>query len=105
EHYHSYCLTEPGSGSDAAALQTSARRDGEDYVLNRTKAFISGGGTSDLYVAMVRTGEAGPKGISCVVVEKGAKGLSFGKKEKKLGGKPHPTAMVIFGDCRVLGGQ
>jgi alkylation response protein AidB-like acyl-CoA dehydrogenase len=101
EHFASYCLTEPGSGSDAAALQTSARRDGEDYVLNGTKAFISGGGTSDLYVAMVRTGEAGPKGISCVVVEKGAKGLSFGKKEKKLGWNTQPTAMVIFEDCRV----
>jgi len=101
EHFASYCLTEPGSGSDAAALQTSARRDGEDYVLNGTKAFISGGGTSDIYVAMVRTGEAGPKGISCLVVEKGAKGLSFGKKEKKLGWNTQPTAMVIFEDCRV----
>jgi alkylation response protein AidB-like acyl-CoA dehydrogenase len=101
EHFASYCLTEPGSGSDAAALQTSARRDGDDYVLNGTKAFISGGGTSDLYVAMVRTGEAGPKGISCLVIEKGAKGLSFGKKEKKLGWNTQPTAMVIFEDCRV----
>jgi alkylation response protein AidB-like acyl-CoA dehydrogenase len=101
EHFASYCLTEPGSGSDAAALQTSARRDGDDYVLNGTKAFISGGGTSDLHVAMVRTGEAGPKGISCFVVEKGAKGLSFGKKEKKLGWNTQPTAMVIFEDCRV----
>ena len=101
QHFASYCLTEPGSGSDAAALQTSARRDGEDYVLNGTKAFISGGGTSDIYVAMVRTGETGPKGISCLVVEKGAKGLSFGKKEKKLGWNTQPTAMVIFEDCRV----
>ena len=101
EHFASYCLTEPGSGSDAAALQTSARRDGDDYVLNGTKAFISGGGTSDIYVAMVRTGAAGPKGISCLVVEKGAKGLSFGKKEKKLGWNTQPTAMVIFEDCRV----
>src|SRR5437762_2613552 len=101
EHFASYCLTEPGSGSDAAALQTSARRDGEDYVLNGTKAFISGGGTSDLYVAMVRTGEPGPRGISCVVVEKGAKGLSFGKHEKKLGWHTQPTAMVNFDDCRV----
>src|SRR6267142_1593155 len=101
EHFASYCLTEPGSGSDAAALQASARRDGDDYVLNGTKAFISGGGTSDLYVAMVRTGEAGPKGISCFVIEKGAKGLSFGKKEKKLGWNTQPTAMVIFEDCRV----
>jgi alkylation response protein AidB-like acyl-CoA dehydrogenase len=101
EHFASYCLTEPGSGSDAAALQTMARRDGDDYILNGTKAFISGGGTSDLYVAMVRTGEAGPKGISCLVIEKGAKGLSFGKKEKKLGWNTQPTAMVIFEDCRV----
>ena len=101
QHFASYCLTEPDSGSDAAALQTSARRDGEDYVLNGTKAFISGGGTSDIYVAMVRTGAAGPKGISCLVVEKGAKGLSFGKKEKKLGWNTQPTAMVNFEDCRV----
>jgi alkylation response protein AidB-like acyl-CoA dehydrogenase len=101
EHFASYCLTEPNSGSDAAALQTSARRDGDDYVLNGTKAFISGAGTSDLYVAMVRTGESGPKGISCLVVEKGAKGLSFGKKEKKLGWNTQPTAMVIFEDCHV----
>jgi alkylation response protein AidB-like acyl-CoA dehydrogenase len=101
EHFASYCLTEPGSGSDAAALQTSARRDGDDYVLNGTKAFISGGGSSDIYVAMVRTGAAGPKGISCLVVEKGSKGLSFGKKEKKLGWNTQPTAMVIFEDCHV----
>jgi len=101
EHFASYCLTEPGSGSDAAALATSARRDGDDYVLNGTKAFISGGGTSDVYVAMVRTGEKGPKGISCLVVEKGAKGLSFGKKEEKLGWHSQPTAAVIFEDCRV----
>jgi alkylation response protein AidB-like acyl-CoA dehydrogenase len=101
EHFASYCLTEPNSGSDAAALQASAKRDGDDYLLNGTKAFISGGGTSDIYVAMVRTGEAGPKGISCLVVEKGAKGLSFGKKERKLGWNTQPTAMVIFEDCRV----
>src|SRR5579862_6121625 len=80
-HFASYCLTEPGSGSDAAALATRARRDGDDYVLNGAKAFISGGGASDIYVAMVRTGERGPKGISCLVVEKGGKGLSFGKRE------------------------
>src|SRR3979490_3065313 len=101
EHFDSYCLTEPNSGSDAAALQTSARRDGDHYVLNGTKAFISGGGTSDLYVAMVRTGAAGPKGISCLVVEKGTKGLSFGKKERKLGWNTQTTAMGIFEDCRV----
>lgn len=101
EHFASYCLTEPGSGSDAAALATSARRDGDDYVLNGAKAFISGGGSSDIYVAMVRTGERGPKGITCVVVEKGAEGLSFGKKEEKLGWHSQPTAAVIFEDCRV----
>jgi alkylation response protein AidB-like acyl-CoA dehydrogenase len=100
-HLASYCLTEPGSGSDAAALATRAVRDGEDYVLNGTKAFISGGSESDLYVTMVRTGEAGPGGITCLVVEKGASGLSFGKKERKLGWNTQPTAMVIFEDCRV----
>jgi alkylation response protein AidB-like acyl-CoA dehydrogenase len=101
EHFASYCLTEPGSGSDAAALQTRARRDGEDYVLDGAKAFISGGGRSDLYVTMVRTGEAGPKGISCLVVENGTKGLSFGKQEKKLGWHTQPTAMVNFENCRL----
>jgi alkylation response protein AidB-like acyl-CoA dehydrogenase len=100
-HFASYCLTEPGSGSDAAALATRAVRDGDDYVLNGTKAFISGGGVSDIYVAMVRTGGAGPKGISCLVVEKGTPGLSFGKKERKLGWNTQPTAMVIFENCRV----
>ena len=101
EHFASYCLTEPGSGSDAAALATTARRDGDDYVLNGSKAFISGGGSSDIYVAMVRTGDSGPKGISCVVVEKDAPGLSFGKKEEKLGWHSQPTRAVIFEDCRV----
>src|ERR1700675_4823252 len=85
EHFASYCLTEPGSGSDAAALATTARRDGDDYVLNGAKAFISGGGRSDLYLVMVRTGDPGPKGISCLVVENGTPGLSFGRPEKKLG--------------------
>ncbi len=101
DHLASYCLTEPGSGSDAAALATRARRDGDDYVLNGTKAFISGAGASDVYVAMVRTGDAGPHGISCLVVENGTPGLSFGKKERKLGWNSQPTAMVIFEDCRV----
>ena len=100
-HLASYCLTEPGSGSDAAALATRAVRDGDEYVLNGTKAFISGGSVSDVYVTMVRTGGAGPKGISCLVVEKNAPGLSFGKKERKLGWNTQPTAMVIFEDCRV----
>jgi alkylation response protein AidB-like acyl-CoA dehydrogenase len=101
EHFASYCLTEPGSGSDAASISTRARRDGEDYVLDGAKAFISGGGRSDIYVVMVRTGEAGPRGISCVVVEKGTPGLSFGAQEKKLGWKTQPTSMVIFENCRV----
>src|ERR1700730_18330994 len=99
--FASYCLTEPGSGSDAAALATRAVRDGEDYLLNGTKAFISGGSESDLYVTMVRTEGAGPEGITCLVVERGAPGLSFGKKERKLGWNTQPTAMVIFEDCRV----
>ena len=100
-HFASYCLTEPGSGSDAAALATRAVRDGDDYVLDGTKAFISGGSVSDVYVTMVRTGGAGPKGISCLIVEKDSPGLSFGKKERKLGWNTQPTAMVIFEDCRV----
>ena len=97
----SYCLTEPGSGSDAAALRTRAVRDGDDFVLNGSKAFISGAGSSDLYVCMVRTGEDGPKGISCIVIEKDTPGLSFGAQERKLGWKSQPTAMVNFQDCRV----
>jgi alkylation response protein AidB-like acyl-CoA dehydrogenase len=101
EHFASYCLTEPGSGSDAASLATRAVRDGDQYVVNGSKAFISGAGTSDLYVCMVRTGGAGPKGISCLIVEKGTPGLTFGAQEKKLGWKSQPTAMVIFEDCRV----
>jgi alkylation response protein AidB-like acyl-CoA dehydrogenase len=101
EHFASYCLTEPGAGSDAANLSTKARRDGNHYVLDGAKAFISGGGVSDIYVCMVRTGEAGPKGISCIVVEKGTPGLSFGAQEKKLGWKSQPTAMVMFENCRV----
>src|SRR5262252_1012548 len=101
EHFASYCLTEPNSGSDAASLSTRARRDGDHYVLDGAKAFISGGGVSDVYVVMVRTGEPGPRGISCIVVEKGTKGLSFGAQEKKLGWKTQPTAMVIFENCRV----
>jgi len=101
EHFASYCLTEPDSGSDAASLKTRAVRDGDSYVLNGTKAFISGGGVSDVYVCMVRTGESGPRGISCIAVEKGTPGLSFGAQEKKLGWKSQPTAMVMFEDCRV----
>jgi hypothetical protein len=101
QRFASYCLTEPESGSDAASLRTRARRDGDHYVLDGTKAFISGGGVSDVYVCMVRTGEDGPRGISCIVVEKGTPGLSFGAQEKKLGWKSQPTAMVMFENCRV----
>lgn len=97
----SYCLTEPGSGSDAAALKTRAVRDGDTYVLNGSKAFISGAGVTDLYVVMVRTGGDGPKGISTVLVEKGAKGLSFGANERKMGWNSQPTAIVTFEDCRI----
>ncbi|HEY4125089.1 MAG TPA: acyl-CoA dehydrogenase family protein, partial [Rhizomicrobium sp.] len=101
EHIASYCLTEPGAGSDAANLKTRAVRDGDHYVLNGSKAFISGAGISDVYTCMVRTGEDGPKGISCIVAEKGMPGLSFGKKERKMGWNSQPTAQVIFEDCRV----
>ena len=101
ERIASYCLTEPGSGSDAAALKTTARRDGDHYVLNGTKQFISGGGYNDIYAVMARTGAEGPKGISCIVVEKGTPGLSFGAPEKKLGWNSSPTAQVIFEDVRV----
>ena len=101
EHFASYCLTEPSSGSDAASLRTRALKDGEHYVLNGSKAFISGGGRSDIYVVMVRTGGEGPKGISTLVVPKDTPGLSFGKQEKKLGWNSQPTAMVNFSDARV----
>ena len=101
ERFASYCLTEPGAGSDAASLRTRAVRDGDHYVLNGAKAFISGGGAADVYVVMARTGKEGPHGISCLVVEKGTPGLSFGAQEAKLGWKSQPTAAVIFEDCRV----
>ncbi|MCB8836761.1 acyl-CoA dehydrogenase family protein [Aurantimonas sp. VKM B-3413] len=99
----SYCLTERGSGSDAAALKTTAKREGNGYVLDGAKSFISGAGTSDLYVVMARTGEAGPKGISALLVEKGTEGLSFGAPEKKMGWRAQPTAEVRFDGCRVPG--
>ena len=100
----SYCLTEPGSGSDAAALKTRATRtggNGSDYVLNGAKQFISGAGDSDIYVAMVRTGEDGPKGISTFVVPKDAPGLSFGANEHKMGWHMQSTRTVLFEDCKV----
>jgi len=101
EKIASYCLTEPGSGSDAAGLRTTAVRDGDHYVLNGSKAFISGAGTSDVYVVMARTGADGPKGISTFVVEKDTPGLSFGAQEKKMGWNSQPTAIVAFDDCRI----
>ena len=97
----SYALTEPGSGSDAAAMVTTARKDGEAYVLNGYKAFISGAGTSDLYVVMARTGGPGAKGVSAFVVENGTPGLSFGAQERKMGWHSQPTAQVNFDDCRI----
>ncbi len=97
----SYCLTEPSSGSDAASLKTKAVKDGDHYVLNGGKAFISGAGTSDIYVCMVRTGEAGPKGVSCLVIDKDTPGVSFGAPERKMGWNSQPTAQVIFEDARV----
>ncbi len=103
ETVFSYCLTEPGSGSDAAALRTRAERSNAGYVLNGTKAFISGGSYSDAYLTMVRTGDAGPKGISAVIVEAGSDGLSFGGLEKKMGWRAQPTAQVQFDDCAVPG--
>ncbi|MEW9856726.1 acyl-CoA dehydrogenase family protein [Novosphingobium rhizovicinum] len=101
EKIASYCLTEPGSGSDAAALKTTARLDGDHYVLNGTKQFISGGGYNDVYVVMVRTGEHKSKGITCLVLDKDTPGVSFGAPEKKLGWNASPTAQVIFEDARV----
>ena len=97
----SYCLTEPNAGSDAASLKTKAIKDRDHYILNGEKVFISGGGVSDIYLCMVRTGEEGPKGITALVIEKGTPGLSFGKKEKKMGWNSQPTTTVIFQDCRV----
>ena len=97
----SYCLTEPGAGSDAASLATRAERDGDDYVLTGAKAFISGAGTSDLYLVMARTGEGGARGVSAFLVEAGTPGLSFGAQERKMGWNAQPTAMVHFDGVRV----
>jgi alkylation response protein AidB-like acyl-CoA dehydrogenase len=97
----SYCLTEPSSGSDAAALKAKAVRDGDHYVVTGSKAFISGGGANEVYVTMVRTGEDGPKGISCLVIEKDMPGVSFGANERKLGWHSQPTAQVNFDGVRV----
>ena len=97
----SYCLTEPGSGSDAAALKTRAVRDGDHYVVSGSKAFISGAGANDVYVTMVRTGGEGPRGISCLVIDKDMEGVSFGANERKLGWHSQPTAQVNFDAVRV----
>ncbi len=97
----SYCLTEPDSGSDAASLKTSAERDGDYYILNGSKSFISGGSFSDVYLCMVRTGDTTHRGISCILVEKNTPGLSFGKLENKMGWHSQPTTMVYFENCRV----
>jgi alkylation response protein AidB-like acyl-CoA dehydrogenase len=101
ERIGSYCLTEPGSGSDAAALKTRAVKDGDHYVVTGSKAFISGAGENEIYVVMVRTGQDGPKGISCLVIEKDMPGVSFGANEKKLGWRSQPTAQVNFDGVRV----
>jgi alkylation response protein AidB-like acyl-CoA dehydrogenase len=101
ERVGSYCLTEPSSGSDAAALKTKAVLDGDHYVVSGSKAFISGGGENEIYVTMVRTGEEGPKGITALVIEKDMPGVSFGAQEKKLGWHSQPTAQVNFDEVRV----
>jgi len=101
KRFGSYCLTEPDSGSDAASLKTRAVRENDHYLLDGVKAFISGGGRADVYLVMARTGESGPRGISCFLVENGTPGLSFGAQEKKLGWHSQPTAMVILENCRV----
>jgi len=101
ERIASYCLTEPSSGSDAAALKTRAVLDGDHYVVNGSKQFISGAGENEVYVTMVRTGEEGPKGISCLVIEKDMPGVSFGANERKLGWHSQPTRQVTFEDVRV----
>jgi len=101
EHIASYCLTEPASGSDAAALKTRAVRDGDHYVVNGSKAFISGGGANEVMVVMVRTGGDDHTGISCLVIDKDCEGVSFGANERKLGWHSQPTATVMFEDARV----
>lgn len=101
EKLGSYCLTEPGSGSDAASMRTSAKKDGDDYILNGSKMFISGAGSTDVLVVMARTGEAGPKGISAFVVPADAAGIHYGKKEEKMGWNAQPTRLITFEDVRI----
>jgi alkylation response protein AidB-like acyl-CoA dehydrogenase len=105
EKLGSYCLTEPGAGSDAASLRTTAKKDGDEYVLNGSKMFISGAGSTDVLVVMARTGEAGPKGISAFVVPADAAGISYGKKEAKMGWNAQPTRLVTFEDVRIPAGN
>ena len=97
----SYCLTEPGSGSDAASLRTKAVSDGDDYIINGSKMFISGAGVTEVLVVMVRTGEAGPKGISAIVVPADAEGIIYGKAEEKMGWNAQPTRLVTFENVRI----
>nr|WP_247741851.1 acyl-CoA dehydrogenase family protein [Endozoicomonas sp. G2_1] len=101
EQLASYCLTEPGSGSDAASLRTSAKRDGEHYIVNGSKMFISGAGETDVLVVMVRTGEPGPKGISALVIPADAEGIVYGKAEEKMGWNAQPTRLVTFDNVKV----
>ncbi|NRP10635.1 MULTISPECIES: acyl-CoA dehydrogenase family protein [unclassified Marinobacterium] len=101
EQFASYCLTEPNAGSDAASLKTTARRDGDGYVINGSKIFISGAGSTDVLVVMARTGEAGAKGISAFVVDAKLPGISYGRKEQKMGWNSQPTRMITFDDVRV----
>src|SRR3954468_23433509 len=101
ERMGSYCLTEPSSGSDAAALKTKAVLDGDHYIVSGSKAFISGAGENEIYVTMARTGEDGPKGITCLVIDKDMRGVSFGAQERKLGWHSQPTAQVNFDEVRV----
>eukprot|EP01121_Diplochlamys_sp_Union-15-3_P015092 TRINITY_DN4925_c0_g1_i3.p1 TRINITY_DN4925_c0_g1~~TRINITY_DN4925_c0_g1_i3.p1 ORF type:complete len:334 (+),score=61.40 TRINITY_DN4925_c0_g1_i3:64-1065(+) len=105
EYFSSYCLTEPNSGSDAAALRTKAVKRGDHYYLTGEKSFISGGGSSDIYLVMARTGDDSPSGISCFIVPKDSPGLSFGKKAHKLGWNSQPTREVIMEDCKVPEGN
>ena len=98
----SYCLTEPNSGSDSAALSTKAEKTNDGFKINGSKSFISGGGFSDFYLCMVRTGSHGPRGVSAVLIKEGTKGLSFGSQEQKMGWKSQPTSQVIFEDCKIL---
>lgn len=97
----SYCLTEPGAGSDAASLATTAERDGDDYIVNGAKVFISGAGDTDVLVVMLRTGDTGPKGISALLIPADAPGIAYGKKEEKMGWNAQPTRMISFDNVRV----